>query len=151
MLRPPLLLLALAVSSGTMAQSAPLPRAQFIAEMDGQFRKIDADKDGQLTRIEIEQFQKASIVAAARARNRALFAALDTDKSGQISPAEFLRVPMNTPNANPAQILNFDTGRDGKVSLIEHRTATLANFDRLDTDKDGNVSPAEGRAGGVIK
>ena len=151
MLRPPLLLLALAVSSGTMAQSAPLPRAQFITEMDGQFRKIDADKDGQLTRIEVELFQKASIVAASQARNRQLFAALDTDKNGQISPAEFLRVPMNTPNANPQQILNFDTGRDGKVSLIEHRTATLANFDRLDTDKDGNISPAEGRAGGVIK
>ena len=151
MLRPPLLLLALAVSSGTMAQSAPLPRAQFITEMDGQFRKIDADKDGNLTRIEIEQFQKASIVAASQARNRALFVSLDIDRNGQISPAEFLRVPMSTPNANPAQILNFDTNRDGKVSLIEHRTGTLANFDRLDTDKDGNVSPAEGRAGGVIK
>ena len=151
MKRPSLFLLALAAPSAVFAQSAPLPRAQFIVEMDGQFRMIDADKDGQLTRIEIEQFQKASIVAAAQARNRALFAELDTDKSGQISPAEFLRVPMNSPNANPAQILNFDTSRDGKVSLIEHRTATLANFDRLDTDKDGNVSTAEGRAGGVIK
>ena len=151
MMRPTMFLLAIAASSVALGQSAPLPRAQFIVEMDGQFRKVDADKDGQLTRIEIEQFQKASIVAAARARNRQMFATLDTDRNGQISPAEFLRVPMNTPNANPAQILNFDTSRDGKVSLIEHRTATLANFDRLDTDKDGNVSPAEGRAGGVIK
>ena len=112
---------------------------------------MDADKDGQLTRLEIEQFQKASIVAAAQARKRQLFAALDVDKNGQISPTEFLRVPMNTPAANPQQILNFDTGRDSKVSLLEHRTATLANFDRLDTDKDGNVSVVEGRAGGVIK
>ena len=151
MLRPPFLLLALAVASGSMAQSAPLPRAQFITEMDGQFRKMDADKDGQVTRIEIEQYQKVSIVAASQARNRQLFAALDTDKNGQISPTEFLRVPMATPSANPAPILNFDLNRDGKVSLIEHRTGTLANFDRLDTDKDGNVSPAEGRAGGVIK
>lgn len=119
--------------------------------MDDQFRKMDADRDGQVSRLEIEQFQKASIVAASQARNRQLFAGLDTDKNGQISPTEFLRVPMNMPNANPQQIPNFDSGRDGKVSLLEHRTATLANFDRLDTDKDGNVSVAEGRAGGVIK
>ena len=152
MRHPSLFLLALALSSAAAGQGpASLPRAQFIADMDGQFRKMDADRDGQVSRLEIEQFQKASIVAASRARNRQLFAGLDTDKNGQISPTEFLRVPMNTPNTNPQLILNFDSGRDGKVSLLEHRTATLANFDRLDTDKDGNVSVAEGRAGGVIK
>ena len=152
MRHPSLFLLALALSSAAVGQGpASLPRAQFIADMDGQFRKMDADRDGQVSRLEIEQFQKASIVAASRARNRQLFAGLDTDKNGQISPTEFLRVPMNTPNTNPQLILNFDSGRDGKVSLLEHRTATLANFDRLDTDKDGNVSVAEGRAGGVIK
>ena len=152
MMRPVPFLIALALSSVALGQGpASLPRARFIADMDGQFRKMDADKDGQLTRLEIEQFQKAIIVAAAQARNRQLFAALDTDKNGQISPTEFVRVPMNTPAANPLQILGFDSGRDGKVSLLEHRTATLANFDRLDTDKDGNVSLAEGRAGGVIK
>ena len=151
-MRPVPFLITLALSSAALGQGpASLPRAQFIADMDGQFRKMDANKDGQLTRLEIEQFQKAIIVAAAQARNRQLFAALDTDKNGQISPAEFVRVPMNTPAANPLQILGFDSGRDGKVSLLEHRTATLANFDRLDTDKDGNVSLAEGRAGGVIK
>ena len=152
MRHPSLFLLALALSSAAFGQGpASLPRAQFIADMDGQFRKMDADRDGQVSRLEIEQFQKASIVAASRARNRQLFAGLDTDKNGQISPTEFLRVPINTPNTNPQLILNFDSGRDGKVSLLEHRTATLANFDRLDTDKDGNVSVAEGRAGGVIK
>ena len=152
MRHPSLFLLALALSSAAVGQGpASLPRAQFIADMDGQFRKMDADRDGQVSRLEIEQFQKASIVAASRARNRQLFAGLDTDKNGQISPTEFLRVPINTPNTNPQLILNFDSGRDGKVSLLEHRTATLANFDRLDTDKDGNVSVAEGRAGGVIK
>ena len=152
MMRPVPFLITLALSSAALGQGpASLPRAQFIADMDGQFRKMDANKDGQLTRLEIEQFQKAIIVAAAQARNRQLFAALDTDKNGQISPTEFVRVPMNTPAANPQQVLGFDSGRDGKVSLLEHRTATLANFDRLDTDKDGNVSLAEGRAGGVIK
>ena len=88
MMRPTMFLLAIAASSVALGQSAPLPRAQFITEMDGQFRKIDADKDGQLTRIEVELFQKASIVAAARARNRQMFATLDTDKDGNVSTAE---------------------------------------------------------------
>jgi hypothetical protein len=44
-----------------------------------------------------------------------------------------------------------DGNRDGRISMIEHRTATLANFDRLDTDKDGIVTPAEMKAGGIIK
>ncbi len=47
--------------------------------------------------------------------------------------------------------MRFDTSKDGKVSLIEHRTATLANFDRLDTDKDGVVTGAEMKAGGVAR
>ena len=41
-----------------------------------------------------------------------------------------------------------DSNRDSQVSLVEHRAATLANFDRLDTDKDGMVTAAEMKAGG---
>ena len=35
----------------------------------------------------------------------------------------------------------MDGNRDQQVSLVEHRTATLANFDRLDTDRNGVVTP----------
>lgn len=147
---------ALLTPAALLAQAAgsapqPLPRAQFIATMDGEFRKVDGNKDGQLTRPEIEQFQTAAILARAQARSRALFARLDADKNGQISAAEFAKLPLNLPKADASGLLKFDTGKDGRVSLLEHRTATLTNFDRLDTDKDGNVSVAEGRAGGVIK
>ena len=45
----------------------------------------------------------------------------------------------------------LDLNRDQKITLIENRTATLANFDKLDTDKDGVVSVAEMRAGGIGK
>ena len=153
----PVLALALLAPAPLLAQAAapaapaaqPLPRAQFISTMDGEFRKVDADKDGQLTRIEIDQFQKVAAVAMARRRNQALFARLDADKNGQISPAEFASLPINPPRTDPGLLLKFDTSKDGKVSLIEHRTATLANFDRLDTDKNGVVSPAEMKAGGI--
>ena len=127
----------------------PLARAAFITTMDGAFRQVDADKDGQLTRVEIEQFQRAAASAQGQARSRALFVQLDTDKSGQLSAAEFAKLPLNVPRVVAPELLKFDTSKDGRVSLLEHRTATLSNFDRLDTDKDGFVSQAEKKAGGV--
>jgi Ca2+-binding EF-hand superfamily protein len=134
------------------ATAQPIPRTQFIGDMDTQFRKMDADKNGLLTRVEIEQFQKLTAVAEAQARNRALFEQLDTDRNGQLSPGEFAKVNAASPAANAAPMLGREDGnRDGQISMIEHRTATLANFDRLDTDKDGIVTPAEMKAGGIIK
>jgi hypothetical protein len=53
-------------------------------------------------------------------------------------------------NGQP-QIVQMDGNKDQKISLIEHRTAKLANFDRLDTDKDSVVSAAELRAAGIAK
>src|SRR5690348_10381129 len=85
------------------AQAQAIPRAVFLANMDTDFRRIDADHDGALSRKEIEAFQTSQIIAAAEARKRALFAALDTDHNGVLSPAEFLRLPSNepAPNAGP--------------------------------------------------
>jgi Ca2+-binding EF-hand superfamily protein len=130
----------------------PIPRAQFIAQMDSQFRSIDADKNGQLTRAEIEQHQQQSAVAEAKARNRAQFAELDVNKNGQLSPAEFAKLtpPAAAANAGP-MLAREDINRDRQISLIEHRSATLANFDRLDADKDGVVSAAEMKAAGIAR
>lgn len=128
----------------------PLARSQFLASMDGEFRKMDADKNGQLTRIEIEQFQKLQAVANAEARNRDLFMELDTNKNGQLSPAEFTRLITPPPEANAQPVLaRMDGNHDSQISLVEYRAATLANFDRIDTDKDGIVTPEEMKAGGI--
>lgn len=121
----------------------PLARASFSITMDNAFRQIDANKDGQLTGVEIEQFQRAAAAAEIQARGSALFAQLDTDRNGQLSPAEFAKVPLTAPPPVATGLLKFDTNQDGKVSLLEHRTATLINFDRLDVDKDGFVSANE--------
>ena len=142
---------ALLAPASLVAQVAaqPLPRATFSATMDGEYRKIDINKDGQLTRAEVDASQKAAITLQVQARQRAVFATLDGDRNGQLSFAEFSRVPVNPQRTNPDVLMRFDTNRDSKVSLIEHRTATLANFDRLDVDKDGIVSPAEIKGGGI--
>ena len=139
------------VPSSLLGQvTQPIPRAQFIAQMDSQFRAIDADKNGQLTRSEIELHQQQSVLAEAKARNRAQFAELDANKNGQLSAAEFAKLTPPTAAANAGPMLaREDSNRDSQISLIEHRSATLANFDRLDTDKDGVVTPTEMKAGGI--
>lgn len=145
------------IAAPTLAQSPPqaqaaqpIARAVFISNMDSEFRKMDADKDGRVTAIEMQQFRHAVSVTQGQERNRRLFAQLDADRNGQISPAEFARmvVPVSAPNVAP-QMARFDLDRDKAISLVEYRTGTLANFDKLDTDKDGYVSVAEMKAGGI--
>jgi Ca2+-binding EF-hand superfamily protein len=156
LLVPGLIFAASALGQGKPASPAPaqqsqaIVRAQFLAQMDTLFRQIDADKNGQLTRTEIEQHQQQSALAEAKARNRAQFVELDANKNGQLSPAEFAKLtpPAAAGNAGP-MLAREDSNRDSQISLIEHRTSTLANFDRVDTDKDGVVTPAEMKAGGI--
>lgn len=153
----------LAVSLGTAAsgqqrtassarQPDPIPRATFILTMDAEFRKMDADKNGLLTRQEIDGFLRATSVLAAQQRNAALFQALDKDQNGQLSALEFGGLPMSVAQPSAAQDLaQVDANRDGQATLIEYRAGKLVNFDRMDADKDGVVSPAEMRAAGLIK
>lgn len=141
---------AAAQAKADLPPSPPLIRNQFIADMGAEFRKMDVDRNGQLSRTEIEQYQQAQAIAQAEARNRQLFAELDTDKNGRLSPAEFAKL-VRPPAASSAQpmLARMDSNRDQQISLVEHRTATLANFDRIDADRNGVVTPAEMKAGGI--
>jgi Ca2+-binding EF-hand superfamily protein len=130
----------------------PVPRTEFIATMDGEFRQIDADKNGILTRREIEDFQRAEIARNVQLRLRALFQQLDSDKDGQLSPGEFASLKLPTQAVNAASLLaQVDGNKDGQVTLVEFRTGKLMNFDRMDADKDGVVSVAEMKAAGLIR
>jgi Ca2+-binding EF-hand superfamily protein len=132
------------------AASRPVPRAQFIADMDAQFKRLDANGDGIATRLEIETNLQRGQAARAVQRNRQLFAALDKDRSGQLSAAEFAALAAAPQAVNAGPILTtWDLNKDGKVGLVEFRSATQANFDRMDTDRDGIVTVAEMRAAGI--
>jgi hypothetical protein len=132
--------------------AVPVPRTEFIQTMDREFGKMDADKNKIVTKAEIEQFQRAAGLLQARETARALFARMDADKNGQLSIAEFERMVIVPAPPNPAPILaQGDLNKDGQITLVEYRTAKLANFDRMDTDKDGIVSVAEIKAAGLAK
>jgi Ca2+-binding EF-hand superfamily protein len=121
-----------------------LPRADFIALMDADFKKRDLDGSGKATRAEVEEFAKRAAAAAAQEQNRELFQRLDVDKSGLITPTEFAAlIPAPKFIDVSAEMIRFDSNRDQIITLVEYRTTTLANFDRLDLDKDGILTAAE--------
>lgn len=151
--------LLLGLASGVSAQTAAqpttndnVPRATYIATMDAEYSKMDGDKNGKVTRAEIEMFDRAVALGQARMRAQALFARLDADRNGQLSAAEFGKMVSGSPQVDGRPLLGkLDTNKDGTVSLVEHRGGKLAYFDQIDTDKDGVVTVVEMKAAGVIK
>ena len=140
------------VAHGQAAPSANVPRSDYIATMDIEFRKMDGDKNGQVTRAEVESFERGVALGQARARALAKFAELDVDKNGQISPVEFNKLISGSPVVDGRPLIGkLDTNKDSQISLIEHRAGKLSYFDQIDRDKDGIVSVDEMKAAGVIK
>lgn len=141
-----------AAAAPAAGAAQPVPRQTYVATMDAEFRKIDADKNGKLTRAEIDGYHRSISILQAQSRNRALFSRLDRDRNGQLSAQEFAALSTAPPKVNLGPILaEVDLNRDGSVTQVEYRTGKLVKFDRMDTDKDSIVSVAELRAGGVIK
>lgn len=149
--------LAMPIAGGALAQTAApangdVRRAEYIATMDVAYRQMDGDKNGKVTRAEIETFDRGALLGQARARAQAVFNELDVDKSGQLSAAEFGKMITGTPAVDGRPLLGqLDSNKDGAISLVEHRAGKLAYFDQIDSDKDGVVTVVEMKAAGVIK
>jgi Ca2+-binding EF-hand superfamily protein len=142
--RPAILAAILLSAAPAVAQPAAtgMARTKLQADAEAEFARVDVNKDGQMSRTEIETFQTARLAEALNARTKAVFAELDSDKNGQLSAAEFAR--LNPPRkADAASVLTVDSNKDGQVSLAEHRTAALKTFDDLDANKNGILTPAE--------
>ena len=146
-------MLAVSLGSAAGAQgNGNVPRSTYITTMDQEYGKMDADKNGKVTRLEVEAFERGAALGQARARAQAKFAELDTDRNGQISPVEFNKLITGTPPADGRPLLaKLDLNKDGAISLIEHRAGKLSYFDQIDTDKDGVVTVAEMKAAGVVQ
>lgn len=156
-----LLCLAAAGSSASLAHSQqsaakaeqPLSRAEFIQQMDAEFRRFDGNSNGTVLPAEIAAAQRKTAEAEALRQNQLIFATLDKDRNGSVSAAEFAGLVNPAAIAvDPAPLMTqLDTDRDGVVTLVEYRIATQANFDRIDTDRDGIVTASEMRAARIIR
>jgi hypothetical protein len=87
------------------ASGGPLTKTMFEADLAAEFLRIDTNKDGNLSKSEIEASQRASAAAAATARNRAIFAQLDADKNGSLSAAEFAKIGPAAPPTDAGKVL----------------------------------------------
>ena len=147
------LLCAGPVSGPASAQEPPaVERAQFVAQMDAEFARLDGDGDGIVTPAEIAQSQRGAAQAEALRQNRVVFDGLDANGNGQLSPQEFARLAnLQAVPVDAAPLMEqFDTNGDGTITLIEYRVATQGNFDQIDTDRDGTITPLEMRAAGIV-
>ena len=132
----------------------PITRAAFISTMDEEYKKLDANKDGSVSRAEVEASEQRRRSGELAQKARQLFVKFDTNKNSQLSLEEFIYAtgggPQQRPDVTPV-MTRLDPNRDQKITLVEYRTVTLVGFDRMDADKDGIVNVAEMRTGGLIK
>jgi Ca2+-binding EF-hand superfamily protein len=121
-----------------------------VKQAEANFLKVDTNNDRALSKSEIDAAQvRAQQQATVNIQQRLNqeFTKLDTDRNGQLSPAEFrAAAPAVRPadsSASATAMLRLDANKDGKISIDEYRAPILAGFDRIDTNKDGTISADE--------
>jgi Ca2+-binding EF-hand superfamily protein len=139
---------ALAVAAGVPA-STPPAQAQSAgnARMEQAVRQIfarfDVDGDGNITDAEFMQVGQRD------------FAALDADGDSILSKTEFLDPkPRGAEQLDSKKLARakqvwgqqfafLDTDKNSKLTAIEHEAAGKRSFERMDANKDGEITLAE--------
>ena len=130
-------------AAGAPAQQAappPVPLPQWFVD-------IDVNKKGEVTRAEFLKYRMQS------------FDQLDANKDGKLSVDEFIKIvepPLtaDSPNLPPleerrnrarAEFQNLDTNRDGFIERAEAEAIVHSEFNNYDTDRDNKVTEPEVR------
>jgi Ca2+-binding EF-hand superfamily protein len=109
-------------------------RAGMGRHMARQIEQMDANKDGSLTRAEIEAFQ------AVRAKE------IDADKDGIITAAEFVIFQQKERERRAGEFLKaMDKNGDGRVSVDEFEAGAAWRLARFDRNGDGKIETREMR------
>jgi Ca2+-binding EF-hand superfamily protein len=121
-----------------LAALAAAPAAA--AAQEGGFAAADADRNGLLSRAEVER---------SLPRLALRFGALDTNRDGNLSPQD-LRARGNARHRGEGGFAEHfrraDVDQDGALTRGEAEQAlprVAAKFDRIDADRDGRLTPHE--------
>lgn len=129
--------------AGQQAATGPAPPIP----LPSWFAEIDINKKGEVTRADFLKYRMKS------------FEQLDANKDGKLTVDEFLKVvepPLSpdAPNKPPieelrnrarAEFQNLDTNRDGFVERAEAEALVHAEFNQYDTDRDNKITEPEVR------
>lgn len=134
-----LILVAALMGAAAYAQDAKPGMA--MGGMGFDFATLDADKDGKVTKAEVDAFHAAKVKA------------VDTNADGKLSAEELAAMQMAAMQQRAADrsarmIANLDTDADGMLSEAEMAARPNAGrmFEMMDTDGDGAITQAEADA-----
>jgi len=128
-------------AGGPLGSTAPVPLPQWFVD-------IDVNKKGEVTRADFLKYRMKS------------FEALDLNKDNKLSVEEFIKVveppvtPADAPGLPPleerrtrarAEFQNLDTNRDGFVERGEAEALVHSEFNNYDTDRDNKITEPEVR------
>lgn len=104
--------------------------------MEENFKRVDSNKDGQLSREEARQ--RAPGLAK-------FFDEIDTDKNGQLSPAEVSKFMQSKRQEAVDNFKRADTDGNGALSKKEAESMPRLsnNFEAMDANHDGQLTPLE--------
>ena len=121
--------------------AAAASRVELVRILDRNFKRVDGNGDGSLSKAEMEA--AAALLAGKRVEAR--FKALDTNKDSVLSLSEFqaLTASARAGSGTAAALQRLDTNGDGNVSADEFQSPLVTQFDRLDSDRNGTLSAAE--------
>ncbi|MEA3009156.1 MAG: hypothetical protein QOJ91_848 [Sphingomonadales bacterium] len=148
---------------GRDRSAQPQTRSAVQARVQAHFAQADSNRDGFVTQDEI----RARAEDRRGERRDQSFDRLDTNRDGMISRAEFdaPRAPAGTLRGERRGqrfaarggrgtaggfggrvFAMMDLDRDGRVALAEAQSAALRRFDKVDSNRDGTISPDERQA-----
>ena len=109
------------------------------------FDRLDTNKDGSISRDEFAKGREKRIERRIVMR--------ENGKDGDATPKDGKEVRkhvMRRHGGGPfgaTMIIMADTDQDGKITQAEAEALALQHFDQMDSNKDGQVTPEERRAG----
>lgn len=111
------------------------------------FDRLDANKDGSISREEFAKAREQRIERRMVMREEHQDGAKDSPKDGKEVRKHVMRMHGGHGGFGSRMIVMADTDKDGKITMVEAEALALQHFDQMDSNKDGQVTPEERRAG----